>query len=89
LKHKREIVNYSIAAAIQNMMLMATSLGVGSLWISPLSTEEIKKLLKIPETLQLVTLVALGYPADDQTGKATRKPLEKMIHYNEFSKNQV
>jgi nitroreductase len=84
LKHKKEIVSNSIAVAIQNMMLMATALGVGSLWITPVSTGEIKRLLRIPKTLQLIALVPLGYPARDHIKKTNRRSLETLVHYDEI-----
>ena len=84
-EHKKEIVICSIAAAIQNMMLMATALGVGSVWLSPLFTGEIGQLLRIPETLRLVALVPLGYPAKRNQGKMQRRLLKTMVHYNKFS----
>lgn len=88
LEHKKEIVKLSVAAAIQNMMLMATSLGVGSLWVTPLSDEEVKKLLHVPEALQLVALLVLGHPADDALKRVSRKPIEEMMHYDDYSKTQ-
>lgn len=84
LKHKKEMVSNSIAVAIQNMMLMATALGVGSLWITPVSTGEIKRLLRIPETLQLIALVPLGYPARGNIKKTSRRSLETLVHYDEI-----
>ena len=83
-QHKKEIVNNSISAAIQNMMLMAAALGIGSLWITPFSTREIKRLLSIPETLQLTALVALGYSARGHIEKIGRRSLETLVHYNEI-----
>jgi len=87
-EHKQEIVMCSIAAAIQNMMLMATALGIGSVWVSPLFTEEIGQLLRIPATLQLVALVPLGYPAKHKQGRMQRRPLKTMVHYNKFNENR-
>ena len=84
LQHKNEIVSNSISAAIQNMMLMATALGIGSLWITPVSTGEIKRLLRIPETLQLIALVPLGYPARGHTKKTSRRSIETIVHYDEI-----
>jgi len=84
-EHKKELVSCGVAAAIQNMILMATALGLGSLWVSPLFTEDIKRLLGIPQTLKLVALVPLGYPIRHLAGKALRRPLETMVRYDKFS----
>lgn len=81
---KKDLISFSIAAAIQNMMLMATALGVGSLWLTKPFTKEIKQLLHIPERLRLVALMALGYPARHKN-KACRRPLETIVHYDKFA----
>lgn len=86
-QHKRNIVSWSIAAAIQNMMLMAAALGIGSVWISPLWIEEITQLLQIPETLELFTLLPLGYPKGSNLGQPRRRPIQTMVHYDKF--NQI
>jgi len=88
VEHKKDIISCSVAVAIQNMMLMATALEVGSLWVSPPFTEEIKRLLRVPETLRLVALVALGYPTRHHAEKAWRRPLETMVHYDKFNETQ-
>ena len=80
-EYKNELVGNSIGAAVQNMMLTATVLGVGSLWVSLVSSDEIKKLLRIPKALHLVALVALGYPARGRVEKTERRPLDTMVHY--------
>lgn len=85
LKFKQEIVLSSIAAAIQNAMLMAAALGIGSVWLSPLFTEEIERLFRIPETLQLVALLPFGYPARRNLAGPRRRRLNTMVHYNRFN----
>ena len=58
----------AIAASIQNMLLTAESLGIGSCWFAtPLfCSEEIDRLLKIKED-RLLSLLSFGYP--DEHGK--------------------
>jgi nitroreductase len=85
VQHKKDIISFSVDAAIQNMILMATALGIGSLWLSPVFTEKIKQVLRIPEPLWLVALVALGYPSKHDQGNTWRHPLEKLVHYDKVN----
>lgn len=66
------------SAAIQNMLLAATSLGVGSVWIGLigvyLKTEEAKSLLSIPEGYTARYAVCLGY---EDPEKVSTKPGRK------------
>ncbi len=69
------------AAATQNMLLAAKSLGIGSCWIyfvmmafySPQSVE-LKRQLKIPEGYKPYYAAVFGYPKDEVVDVADRKP---------------
>lgn len=68
------------AAATQNMTLAAYSLGLGAGWIGIWGTEaetSIQKILKLPETVRIVSLIPVGVP--DESPQAYRKPLEELI----------
>ena len=58
-----ESASHSVAAAIQNMLLKAYSLGLGSLWIGDIhyASDLVTRLLNKP--LELVAAVAIGWPA--------------------------
>ena len=80
-----------VAIAMQNMVLTATSEGLGTCWIGIFNENKVKELLKIPEKFRVVALLALGYPKEkfDIQGKILhlmrrRKPLEKIVSYEEF-----
>jgi nitroreductase len=53
----------SVGAAVQNMLLAATAMGLGTCWIGGIwrYTKEIRALLKIPHNKILLSSVALGY----------------------------
>lgn len=51
-----------VAAAVENGMLMAHSLGLGTCWVGAMDEAEVRKALDIPSHLRPVSLVPLGYP---------------------------
>ncbi len=70
----------AIGAAIQNMALKATELGIGSLWICDIFAyyEQICK--EYFNNGQLIAAIALGYPLNKNEGaKTSRKSLEELI----------
>ncbi|MGO8989701.1 MAG: nitroreductase family protein [bacterium] len=70
------------AAATQNMTLAAHSLGLGAGWIGIWGTEtevSIQKLLKLPETVRVVSLLPIGIP--DESPEGRRKPLEQSTEF--------
>lgn len=52
-------------AAVMSMILEAQELGLSSAWLGALKRDEIKKLLKLDEKLDVTYLLALGYAAQD------------------------
>jgi len=52
----------SSAAAIENLLLSAWSKGIGSAWVGAFSEEELKRILGIPEGIDIHAVIALGYP---------------------------
>jgi len=70
----------AISGAIQNMVLTAESLGLGSCWLAtPLfCRQEISKLLN--ENNELVAILTLGYP-QEKGKRSKRKPLSETVKY--------
>jgi nitroreductase len=63
------------------MLLTAWSEGVGSNWGGFGPIDGIGALLGVPEKLDVLAVLPLGYPADDVgEGKKQRKPLSEIAH---------
>ncbi len=79
---REEIFTSSLAAALQNMHLAATALGLeGSVWgtVGPLAGTRINDMLKIPQVLKVRAIVPLGYPAIHP--KPTfRREIDEILH---------
>lgn len=72
----------SIGASVENMLLRATELGIGSLWIAN-TCFAYKELVEFIGTeKQLVGAVALGY-ADECPNARPRKELEDVVEFRE------
>lgn len=54
------------SAAMENMVLAARALGLGTCWMTgPLQDEQaIRRILSIPETKEIVAITPLGYPLE-------------------------
>jgi len=77
--------------ALQNMVLTATSEGLGTCWIGSFNEKQVKKILSIPERYRVVALLALGYSSNktDFSSKVLhffrrRKKLEKITSHEKF-----
>ncbi len=70
----------AIGACIQNMLLMCHALGLGCCWIGEILNrkDEVEKFLGISSSLELMAVLAIGWPQETPTiGK--RKPLDELI----------
>jgi len=72
-----------VAIALENMVIAAEALGLGSCWIGYFTESEVKKALKIPENLKVVAMIAIGYPAE-KPEPPPKKSLEEIVHYETF-----
>ncbi|MBI5970965.1 MAG: nitroreductase family protein [Deltaproteobacteria bacterium] len=81
-------VNYSwvdAAIAVTEMIGAATAEGVGSCWIAAIDAEAVKAVLGIPAHIEVVGLIALGYPLEElKKENKARKPLTEIVHYGKW-----
>jgi nitroreductase len=72
-------------AATENLILAAEALGLGSCWVAGTGqsySATLCKLFGVPNELQLVNIVAVGYPAESPV--IEKRPLTEMLHWNHF-----
>ncbi|TXT61824.1 MAG: hypothetical protein BAJALOKI2v1_10094 [Promethearchaeota archaeon] len=74
-------------AILQNILLRAHSLGVGSCWIGAFSRKATSRILEVPRNWHLPSLAIFGYP-DSYPSPTPRKDLGKISFINEW-KNRL
>lgn len=76
------------SAATENILIAATALGVGSCWVAGDKKpycREVAGLLSAPDSLRLVSLVALGYPDEKKIPEIIKKRgLGELAHWEKF-----
>jgi nitroreductase len=81
LTGKWAVVDTTIS--LQNMVIGAWGLGVGSCWIGSFNEKKVKETLMIPDNWKVVALLTLGYSAE-QPKQRKKKSLEKMFSTSSF-----
>jgi nitroreductase len=74
---------FDVALAMQNLVLAAAALGLGTVYIGLLDTKKIATLLQIPNNFEVVTMTPLGYP-EYQPNARPRKALSEIVYYEKF-----
>jgi len=77
----RQIVNWQVqstSAAVAYLLLVLHQMGLGSVWMtgSLYAKADIEKVLRLPLDLDVVTLIPVGYPAENPT--KSRKPVNEV-----------
>lgn len=85
--------NYSsIFPAVQNLLLAARGLGLGALLSSGWANkhlQDIREMLKLPDNVETVAFIPLGYPDKQRYGKTTRRPVEEVTYWDEWEEGRV
>ena len=66
-----------LEAAIENMILAALELGIGSCWLLSVERDKIQKMLEIPASYKIDSVLALGYPDE----KPLAEEMEDSVKY--------
>jgi nitroreductase len=69
------------AAAIENILLAAVALGLGSCWVGAFDESVATSVLRLPERLRPVALLPIGKPARAEGARTTRQPIEVVTSY--------
>ncbi len=72
-----------VAIAMEHIALQAVEEGLASCWIGSFYPEKVRPIVGIPESIQIVELMALGYPADSPRA-ANRVQMDKIVCYEQW-----
>jgi nitroreductase len=82
-----------VGISMQQLILAATDLGLGTCWIGAFTENKVKKVLNIPENVKVVALTPVGYFSEENIGVRVvekfiesdkRKPFEELIHHDKW-----
>jgi len=80
-----ETVLEDACAASENIIIAAQAYGLGTCWVNSYKkehSEKIMQLLQCPAEYELMTLIAVGYP--DEENRRLKKSLNEVIRWNTF-----
>ena len=82
---KKQTADIDASILTDHMMLQATELGLGSVWICYFKPDVIRKEFGLPDDLEPVNILAVGYSdeeaADPERHSQTRIPVEELVSY--------
>ncbi|RKI93091.1 nitroreductase [Parablautia intestinalis] len=82
---KKQTADIDASILTDHMMLQATELGLGSVWICYFKPDVISREFGLPDDLEPVNILAVGYSdeeaADPERHSQTRIPMEELVSY--------
>ncbi len=82
---KKQTGDIDSSILTDHMMLLATELGLGSVWICYFKPDVISREFKLPENLEPVNILAVGYSneeaADPERHSRMRIPINQLVSY--------
>ncbi len=87
-KNERDLAIQSLGAAVENMLLVTHSRGLGACWFcAPIFCKDtVRKILKIPEDVEPQALITIGYP-DENPSATSRNPIENISFSDYWHEN--
>lgn len=85
----KDHADIDLGIATEHICLAATSLGLGSCWICNFDPAQLADALKLPEDVEPVAIIPVGYPSDSAPEgefrpSTTRKPIEEIFSWGKF-----
>lgn len=71
------------AAAIQNILLTACSMDLGTCWIGAFKEDQIRKVINSPPEIRPVALIPIGYPNESPPARR-RRVIGEIMHKESF-----
>ena len=72
-----------VSCAIENMLLMVHTVGLGACWVGAFEEKKVIDLLEIPDYIRPVALIPMGYP-DEKPYPPPRRDLEDLLHFERY-----
>lgn len=76
------------SVAVENVLLAATGLGLGSCWVGSFDEDAVERILKIPHQFKTHAIVPIGYPAE-KPNPPHRLGLESFVYFEEYGRTWV
>ena len=81
-----DIGTVDCAAAIENMLLAAAAMDLGSVWIGGFDKEAVRNLLDMPGNAHPIGIVYFGYPAESHEPRT--QYTEQAVYWEKYDKGR-
>jgi len=80
-KTTKKFMHENCAAAIQNLILKAFDLGLGTCWVGSINTTMVERVIEADE-VDIIAVITVGYPAEKPISK--RHKIEELTYFEKY-----
>ena len=84
----KDSLDIDVSIVTDHMMLQATELGLGTVWICYFNVELLREEFNLPDNIEPVNILVVGYAAGEAASperhNKARKSIEEIVHYENF-----
>jgi len=66
------------------MTLAAADLGLGTCWVCAFNAEKCHEVLGLPENIEAIAMMPIGYAADDKEPEKKRKSIDEIVSWEGY-----
>ena len=75
----KDHTDVDVSIAVEHLCLAATEQGLGTCWVCNFDTERCQQVMQLPEELEPIALIPIGYPSEEVIAEKKRKPLDDIL----------
>ena len=83
----KDHLDVDLSIAIDHMTLQAAELDLATCWICHFDVEKTKQIFKLPDNIEPIALLPVGYPADSvdiNRHDTKRKAIDEIVHFEKW-----
>jgi len=80
----KKLIYLDCSAAVENMLLAAVDLNLGSCYISGFRENELSQVLELPSSIEVIAFLPIGYVEGNAT-RREKRPLKEVVHKDFFN----
>lgn len=85
---KKQTSDIDASILTDHMMLQATELGLGTVWVCYFEPDVLRQEFSLPDNLEPINILVIGYaneePADPERHSQMRIPMNKLVSYDKL-----
>lgn len=80
----KKLIYLDCSASVENMLLAAVNLNLGSCYISGFRENELFQVLELPSSLEVVAFIPVGY-VENTAMRRVKRPLKEVVHIDFYN----